>query len=91
MEPYYYNHMNKQQQAVYHAMKTGIQSLAPSFPCPRMEGKELTDVFLKLRLDCPEIFFVSGFHFRYYPDSANVELSPSTCLIKIRSKTIRRP
>ena len=86
MEPYYYNHMNKQQQAVYHAMKTGIQSLAPSFPCPRMEGKELTDVFLKLRLDCPEIFFVSGFHFRYYPDSANVELSPEYLFDKNKIK-----
>ena len=86
MEQYYYNHMNKQQQAVYHAMKTGIQSLAPSFPCPRMEGKELTDVFLKLRLDCPEIFFVSGFHFRYYPDSANVELSPEYLFDKNKIK-----
>ena len=86
METYYYNHMNKQQQAVYHAMKTGIQSLAPSFPCPRMEGKELTDVFLKLRLDCPEIFFVSGFHFRYYPDSANVELSPEYLFDKNKIK-----
>ena len=86
MEPYYYNHMNKQQQAVYHAMKTGIQSLAPSFPCLRMEGKELTDVFLKLRLDCPEIFFVSGFHFRYYPDSANVELSPEYLFDKNKIK-----
>lgn len=86
MEPYYYNRMNKQQQAVYHAMKTGIQSLAPSFPCPRMEGKELTDVFLKLRLDCPEIFFVSGFHFRYYPDSANVELSPEYLFDKNKIK-----
>lgn len=86
MEPYYYNHMNKQQQAVYHAMKTGIQSLAPSFPCPRMEGKELTDVFLKLRLDCPELFFVSGFHFRYYPDSANVELSPEYLFDKNKIK-----
>ena len=86
MEPYYYNHMNKRQQAVYHAMKTGIQSLAPSFPCPRMEGKELTDVFLKLRLDCPEIFFVSGFHFRYYPDSANVELSPEYLFDKNKIK-----
>ena len=86
MEPYYYNHMNKQQQAVYHVMKTGIQSLAPSFPCPRMEGKELTDVFLKLRLDCPEIFFVSGFHFRYYPDSANVELSPEYLFDKNKIK-----
>ena len=86
MEPYYYSHMNKQQQAVYHAMKTGIQSLAPSFPCPRMEGKELTDVFLKLRLDCPEIFFVSGFHFWYYPDSANVELSPEYLFDKNKIK-----
>ena len=86
MEPYYYSHMNKQQQAVYHAMKTGIQSLAPSFPCLRMEGKELTDVFLKLRLDCPEIFFVSGFHFRYYPDSANVELSPEYLFDKNKIK-----
>lgn len=86
MEPYYYNHMNKQQQAVYHAMKMGIQSLAPSFSCPRMEGKELTDVFLKLRLDCPEIFFVSGFHFRYYPDSANVELSPEYLFDKNKIK-----
>ena len=86
MEPYYYSHMNKQQQAVYHAMKTGIQSLAPSFPCPRMEGKELTDVFLKLHLDCPEIFFVSGFHFRYYPDSANVELSPEYLFDKNKIK-----
>lgn len=86
MEPYYYSHMNKQQQAVYHAMKTGIQSLAPSFPCPRMEGKELTDIFLKLRLDCPEIFFVSGFHFRYYPDSANVELLPEYLFDKNKIK-----
>lgn len=86
MEPYYYSHMNKQQQAVYHAMKMGIQSLAPSFPCPRIEGKELTDVFLKLRLDCPEIFFVSGFHFRYYPDSANVELSPEYLFDKNKIK-----
>ena len=78
--------MNKQQQVVYHAMKTGIQSLAPSFPCPRMEGKELTDVFLKLRLDCPEIFYVSGFHFRYYPDSANVELSPEYLFDKNKIK-----
>lgn len=86
MEPYYYSHMNKQQQAVYHAMKTGIQSLAPSFPCPRMDGKELTDVFLKLRLDCPEIFFVRGFHFRYHPDSANVELSPEYLFDKNKIK-----
>lgn len=41
---------------------------------------------MKLRLDCPEIFFVSGFHFRYYPDSANVELSPEYLFDKNKIK-----
>lgn len=55
MEPYYYNQMSKAQRTAYHAMKTGLVSLAPSFPVPRLENHELSDIFFKLRLDCPEI------------------------------------
>ena len=51
--PYYYNQLNKNQQKAYYAMKTGLQSLAPSFPVPRLEHKELADVYFLLRLDCP--------------------------------------
>lgn len=29
MEPYYYSQMNKVQQNAYHAMKTGLMSMAP--------------------------------------------------------------
>ncbi len=86
MEAYYYNQMNKAQQAAYHAMKTGLTALAPSFAVPRLEGWELTDIFFKLRLDCPEIFYATGFHYRFYPDSANVEMIPEYLFDKAKVK-----
>ena len=76
MEPYYYTLLNKQQQAAYRDMKAGLLALAPSFPVARLENGELGDIFFKLRLDCPEIFYAVGFQYRFYPDSAKVELVP---------------
>lgn len=76
MEPYYYNHMNKMEQNAYRAMKGGLMSLEPSFPVPRLEGRELSEIFGKLRLDCPEIFYAVTFRYRFYPDSSNVEMIP---------------
>jgi len=76
MEPYYYHQMNKQEQAVYHAMKTGLLSLAPSFQVPRLDGRILSDLFFKVRLDCPELFYAVSFRYRYYPDSPNAEIVP---------------
>lgn len=34
MEQYYYNHMDKQKQAAYHAMLQGIRGLADEFQIP---------------------------------------------------------
>lgn len=73
---FYYEQLTKQQQKAYHAMKTGLKSLAPSFPVPRLEGKELADIYFMLRLDCPEIFYTVQFRYRYYPDSEHVEMIP---------------
>ncbi len=73
---YYYNQLNKQQQKAYYAMKAGLLSIAPSFPVPRLEGRELADIYFLLRLDCPEIFYSVNFSYRYYPDPENVEMIP---------------
>lgn len=73
---YYFNLLNKNQQRAYHAMKVGLKSLAPSFLVPRLEHKELADVYFLLRLDCPEIFYSVSFKYRYYEDSENVEMIP---------------
>lgn len=80
--PYYYNQLNKNQQKAYYAMKTGLQSLAPSFPVPRLEHKELADVYFLLRLDCPEIFYSVSFKYRYYEDSENIEMIPEYLFAK---------
>lgn len=70
MEPFYYNHMDKERQAVYRAMRQGLLSLADSFQIPRIDGHALSDIFFELRLDHPEIFWVSSFKYRYFADSA---------------------
>ena len=76
MEQYYYNTLTKPQQNSYNAIKAGLQSLAPSFPVPLLENRELTDVFMKLRLDHPQLFYAGTFKYRYYPDGSNAEFIP---------------
>lgn len=86
MENYYYNHLNKSQQNAYHVMKTGLKALAPSFQAPRLEEKELADIYFLLRLDCPEIFYSVKFQYRYYQDSGNVEILPEYLFEKSKIK-----
>ena len=76
MIQYYYELLNKEQQRAYHAIKTGLESLAPAFPVPRLSGQELTDIYFMVRLDHPEIFYSVKFRYKYYPDSENVEMIP---------------
>ena len=75
-EPWYLRQLDKEGQAAYHAMKTGLAELRPSFPVPRLEGKALGDVLARLRLDCPELFYVTGFSCRVHPAAATVEFLP---------------
>lgn len=86
MEAYYYSKMDKVQQSIYHAMKAGLTALASSFLVPRAEGRQLQDLFFKLRLDCPEIFYAVGFSYRSYMDSCNVEIIPEYLFDKKKVK-----
>ena len=86
MEAYYYHHMSKPQQAAYHAMKTGFTALSPSFSVPKLDNPTLSDVFFKLRLDCPEVFYVTGFSYRFYPGADHVELVPEYLFEKSKIK-----
>ena len=86
MEAYYYQRMSKPQQAAYHAMKTGFSSLSASFSVPKLENRELSEIFFKLRLDCPEIFYVTSFSYRFYPGADHVELIPEYLFEKNKVK-----
>ena len=76
MNHYYYDQLNKEGQAAYHAMKAGLTSLAPSFQIPRLDGKQLSDIYFMLRLDHPEIFYSTTSKYRYFQESGNATLIP---------------
>lgn len=76
MEPYYYNKMTKPQQAAYHAIHQGIIAFADEIQIPRLEAEELYNVFFRLRLDHPEIFWTPGYKYKYYQDSPNLIFIP---------------
>ena len=76
MEPYYYNHMTKPQQAAYHSILAGVKNLADEIQIPALAGEELYNVFFQMRLDHPEIFWVISFKYCYYKDSPNLIFIP---------------
>lgn len=53
---YYYDHMTKPKQAAYRSMLAGLTELTDSIQLPLLDAKELSEVFLLLRLDHPELF-----------------------------------
>lgn len=76
METYYYNHLNKQAQAVYFAILKGIKDLEKEFLIPVCDGKMLYDIFFRVRLDHPEIFWATSFKYKHYVDSSNLIFVP---------------
>ncbi len=77
MEPYYYAKMNKQEKNVYQAMKIGMMKAEKMILVPRMEVKQLYNIFLKMRLDTPFLFWVSTFRCRSYQDSSHIQIVPT--------------
>lgn len=86
MEQYYYNRMNKIEQAVYHALYQGFLNIDEEIQIPRLEGEVLYNVFFKLRLDHPEIFWATGYKYKYYNDSPNLIFVPEYLFEKAKIK-----
>ena len=68
--------MNKLQQAAYHSIFTGVKNLSDEFQIPVLSGEEIYNVFFQMRLDHPEIFWVTSYKYRYYKDSPNLIFIP---------------
>ena len=90
IEIYYYNHMNKTQQSAYHNILQGFQNMADEILIPRLEPEELYNVFFQLRLDHPEIFWATGFRYKYYQDSPNLIFVPEYLFEKNKVKEHQR-
>lgn len=85
-QEYYYQQMNKSEQAVYRAMLAGFEAISPEFPVLRLDGRLLSDLFFRLRLDHPSIFYVEGFHYRYAEQADYVQLIPEYMFEKKKIK-----
>ena len=50
MAGYYYRQLDREKRAVYDAMRTGMEALAPGIRVPKLTGQELSDIYLPLAL-----------------------------------------
>ena len=89
-ERYYYDQLNKDQQKAYYAIRQGLLEMAPSFSVPRLERKEISDIYFMIRMDDPGIFWSVTFKYRYYENSACIELIPDYLFTKDKIKEHRQ-
>lgn len=89
MAGFYYRQLNKEQRMAYDAMRVGFEALAPAIRVPRLDNAVLSDVYQRLKLDEPRIFFVVGFTYRFDPRGEHVELCPEYLFDKGKIKMHR--
>ena len=85
-QEYYFQQMNREEKQVYRAMYDGFTALSPEFPVLRLERKELSEIFFRLRLDHPAIFYVSSFTYRFFDQADYVHLIPEYLFEKKKIK-----
>ena len=87
---YYYNQLNKAEKAVYDALKAGMNDLQPSIRIPRLENGRLPEIFTRLKLDEPLLFFVVSYSGRFYPEAQHMEFVPEYLFDKGKIKEHRQ-
>lgn len=73
---YYYQQLTKPERAAYDAMLAAFAALAPTARVTRLPDRDLADVFARLKLDRPDIFYVKDYTYRFTDDADFVELRP---------------
>ena len=89
-EAYYYQRLPKLHQKVYHALYTGLQAVAASISVPRLEGRELAEIYFQIRLDHPEIFYTVSFKWQFAQDASHVEILPEYLFPKAKVEEHRK-
>ncbi len=76
MAGYYYKSLGREEKAVYDTLRQAFDALAPAIRVARLEASVLADVYQRLKLDEPMLWFVVGYTYRFYPQATHVELIP---------------
>lgn len=73
---WYFQHLSKAKQQAYHCIRQGLEAMEPAFAVPRLDSRELSDIFFQVRMDHPELFYAVTFHYRFYSNADHVEFQP---------------
>ena len=65
MPGYYYKSLPKAHKAVYDALRQGFDALSPAIRVERLDNEALGDIYTRLKLDEPLLWFVVGFTYRF--------------------------
>ena len=84
---YYYGQLSRPLQGVYDALLGGFRALAPGIRIPMLDEKQLADVYLRLKLDEPLLFYVTGYRCRWMTGAAHMELQPEYLFDKAKIRT----
>lgn len=87
MDGFYYKGLDREEKTAYEQMRAGFESLAPTVRVVRLEQKRLAEVYLRLKLDTPLLFYVTGYSYRFYPGADHVELLPEYLFEKSKIRT----
>lgn len=87
---YYYGQLSRPLQSVYDALLGGFRALAAAVRIPMLDERQLSDVYLRLKLDEPRLFYVTGYRCRWMAGAEHMELLPEYLFDKIRSAPISR-
>ena len=90
MAGWYYRQLDRSGREVYDGMRAGFAALAPAIRLPRLEGERLSEIYLRLKLDEPLLFHVTGFKYRFDPRGDHIELIPEYLFDKGKIRTHRQ-
>ncbi len=88
-EEYYYGLLDKTGKQAYVAMKEGLLNVAKTFTIPRMDPRQVGEIYMLVRLDHPEIFYTNTFKMAYAPGNVDMKImvQPEYFLTKKQIKT----
>ena len=90
MEPFYYTKMTRDEQAAYRALLDCLLAQRTECPVPALTRRALSDVFFRLRLDHPEIFWAVTFRYRTEPGADRITVLPEYLFDPAKVRAHRR-
>ena len=87
---FYYNRMTKWEQSVYDQLLRSFEVLEPKVRVPKMPVKDISDIYMQMKLDNPMLFYVTSFSMRISPQGDHMEVIPEYMFKKDKIQTQKK-